>query len=98
MKKKKTVLIVIFCFLVHSCEDLSLSDLYSCVTRLKSHTGLHHAKEAKFAKNFCVPTLAASLFQHSNVRNYPAHFGVSVTHFCNAAKRFLTQETAGNVL
>ena len=55
-------------------------------------------KEAKFAKNFCVPTLAASLFQSSNVRNYPAHFGLSATHFCNAAKNFLTQETAKDVL
>ena len=46
----------------------------------------------------CVFTLAASLLQRSNVRNYPARFGVSATHFCNAAKNFLTQETAKNVL
>ena len=54
-------------------------------------------KEAKFA-DFCVPTVAASLFQSSNVRNYPARFGVSATHFCNAAKNVLTQETAKNML
>ena len=34
-----------------------------------------------------MPTLAASLFQRSNMRNYPARFGVSATHFCNAATR-----------
>ena len=45
-----------------------------------------------------VPTVAASLFERSNVRNYPARFGVSATHFCNAAKNFLTQETAKDVL
>ena len=55
-------------------------------------------KEAKFAKIFCVPTLAASLFQRSNMRKYPARFGLSATHFCNAAKIFLTQETAKDVL
>ena len=38
------------------------------------------------------------VFQHSNLRNYPARFGVSVTHFCHAAKSFLTQETAKDVL
>ena len=37
-------------------------------------------------------------FQRSNVRNYPARFGVSATHFCNAAKNVLTQETAKDVL
>ena len=45
-----------------------------------------------------MPTVAASLFERSNVRNYPARFGVSATHFCNAAKKFLTEETAKDVL
>ena len=32
------------------------------------------------------------------MRNYPARFGVSATYFCHAAKNFLTQETAKDVL
>ena len=54
-------------------------------------------KEAKFAKKVCVPTLVR-LFQRSNVRNYPARAGVSATHFCNAAKKFLAKKTAEDVL
>ena len=56
-------------------------------------------KEAKLAKTFFVPTPSRlACFQRSNVRNYPARFGVSATHFYNAAKKFLTQETAKDSL
>ena len=55
-------------------------------------------KEAKLAKTFECLHSRLACFQRSNVRNYAAGFGVSATHFCNAAKNFLTQETAKNML
>ena len=44
----------------------------------------------------CLPSLR--LCHRSHVRKYPPRFGVSATRFCNAARDFLTQETANNVL
>ena len=55
-------------------------------------------KEDKFAKTFVCLQSRLAFFERSNVRNYPARFGVSATHFCNAAKNFLTEETAKDVL
>ena len=55
-------------------------------------------QEAKLAKTFLCLHSRLACFQRSNVRNYAARFGVSATHFCNAAKNFLTQETAKNML
>ena len=55
-------------------------------------------KEAKLAKTFVCLHSRLACFQRSNVRNYAARFGVSATHFCDAAKNFLTQEMAKNML
>ena len=50
-------------------------------------------KQAKLANTFVCLHSRQACFQRSNVRNYAVRFGVSVTHFCNAAKNFFTQET-----
>ena len=56
-------------------------------------------KEAKLAKTFvCLHSRLACFQRSETLRIYAARFGVSATHFCNAAKNFLTQETAKNML
>ena len=55
-------------------------------------------KQAKLANTFVCLHSRLACFQRSNVRNYTARFGVSATHFCNAAKTSLTQETTKNML
>ena len=55
-------------------------------------------KQAKLANTFVCLHSRLACFQRSNVRNYAALFGASATHFCNAAKTFLTQETAKDML
>ena len=75
---------------------ITLKIVFQKISRASRNVPL--VKQAKLANTFVFLHSRLACFQRSNVRNYAARFGVSATHFCNAAKNFLTQEMAKDML